>query len=82
MALYVEVPADEYGNTYRTPAIIDAEPVEGNPRSLRVRSPLRYAVKWPTVPAENYRQIDGPGSMMLSREQWEALVGFQRQRPS
>jgi len=74
---YVELPADEYGNTALPTAVIQATIAQhhGRPR-LTILAPAEIAQKWPTRYADFYKgyaETEGP-ARLLSREDYDALI--------
>ena len=86
-AFYIELPADEYGNTALPKAVIEGAIVQGGtPEAGHFSNPARKALLF-TAPAElarkhggvyvdaygGYAETEGP-ARMLTREEWEALM--------
>ena len=76
---YVELPADEYGNTALPPAVIEAElaqDAEARRPKLTILAPAEIAQNWPTRYADfynGYAETEGP-ARMLNREEYDALI--------
>lgn len=78
-AFYVELPADEYGNTALPTAVIEArlaqDETAGRPK-LTILAPAEIAQRWPTRYADfynGYAETEGP-ARMLNREEYGALI--------
>lgn len=88
MKFYIELPADEYGNTACTPAVIAARyypagreplrPMDNTERPyMTVTGPPEFAAKWPSMYADSYggfAETEGP-ARMLSRNEWKTITG-------
>lgn len=70
---YIELPADEHGNracTNSQPLVIRAQKLG---TSLKVIAPGSFLMKWNTVRASGWREVDAePGP--VSEEEWKRLV--------
>ena len=78
-AFYVELPADEYGNTALPTAVIEArlaqDETAGRPK-LTILAPAEIAQRWPTRYADfynGYAETEGP-ARMLNRVEYGALI--------
>jgi hypothetical protein len=83
---YVELPADEYGNTSMDRAVIEGRIVQGGPDAAPFTSPARKALLF-TAPADladrhggqyvdaygGYAEVEGP-ARMLSDEEYATLI--------
>lgn len=76
---YIELPADEYGNTAYPKAVVEGvlaqDQDSGRPR-LTFAAPAEIVSRWPSVYADGfggYAETEGP-ARMLSHEEYEALI--------
>lgn len=84
---YVELPADEYGNTAYSPAVVAAQyhptgreplrPLDNTKRPyMTVSGPPEFAARWPGFYEDSYggwAETEGP-ARILSRDEWEAII--------
>jgi hypothetical protein len=84
---YVELPADEYGNTAWPVAVIEARILPpGSPEAgplanpdrpkMLIAGPAEIVSRWPSCYADRYdgfAEVEGP-ARMLSREEYDALI--------
>jgi hypothetical protein len=81
MPLYTNRVADEYGNTWHPPVIIEAEPEQHDLMPeitmLRVSAPAEF--DWPRVYASQFQEVPATAGppRLLEREEWTALVGWE-----
>lgn len=92
MSFYVELPADEDGNTYMRKAVLECR-VEMAPREplpdserLIIAAPEYHAAKWPggwwladMGGQQCFKEVDGPARMLTDGE-WATLAGWEGQR--
>lgn len=87
MTFYVELPADEDGNTSMPLAVVEARAFQGGPNTPPLTNPSRAAMV-PSAPAEIVRrwgsgwyadayggwaEVEGP-ARMLTREEYDGLI--------
>lgn len=79
---FVELPADEYGNTAYTMAVVEGEIVpwtyDSRRKNLVIIGPPEFRNKWPNLLMENYggwKEVDGP-ARLIDREEWKRLTGW------
>lgn len=92
MAFYVELPADEHGNTSMPRAVVEARIVQGGPDQPPLTNPRRPAMfasapaeivqRWPCWYEDAYggwAEVEGP-ARLLTDEEHDALIASIQER--